>query len=130
MGVTRDIDKRKKVEEKLLESYKHLAVINRQVTILLELNKQRGVKNIQKILDFIIDSSIKLSNAKVVALFLNNEEKKGFDLVASKGIPKHAVNIIKENDLAKLSNILRPILTCGDTIAICICISSKKLVIK
>jgi|GEM_PF-6089992 len=62
-------------EQKLLESYKYLGSINRQISILLDLNKNQGEKNEKEIVDYIINSAYNLSQAKAVGLYKYDRKK-------------------------------------------------------
>ncbi|MDR3559727.1 MAG: GAF domain-containing protein [Candidatus Pacebacteria bacterium] len=57
------------VEKKLLESYKHLGAINRQISILLDLYTQSGGKNMREILEFIAKSAYNISRAELIKFF-------------------------------------------------------------
>jgi PAS domain S-box-containing protein len=75
-----------RMEEKLIESYKHLGVINRQVSILLDLNKQSGGKQKHQIIDYILNSATDISGAKISNIYSFNPEEKVFNLLASSRI--------------------------------------------
>ncbi len=64
-----DVTERHNVEERLLESYKHLGIINRKVAILLDLNKLHGGKDSSHIMQFIVNSAHKLSQARSVSFY-------------------------------------------------------------
>ncbi|HCP08462.1 MAG TPA: hypothetical protein DIT25_01535, partial [Candidatus Moranbacteria bacterium] len=63
----------RKAEEHLLESYKHLGMMNRKIPILLELTD--GHKKKGEITKYIATSAISLSGATFGALFLCDDEK-------------------------------------------------------
>ena len=69
------------LEEKLAESYKHLGIINRQVSILLDLNKKRRTDSLE-LLKFITNSSVNLSKANISLLFKYDSQKKMMDLLS------------------------------------------------
>lgn len=61
---------RKKIEEQLMDSYKHLGIINRKISLLLEMRKRSDDKrDIQEIANYILSSAIKLSRAQVGYLY-------------------------------------------------------------
>ena len=99
-----------RTEKRLLESYKHLGVLNRQVSILLTLNKKCNKKNSKKIMDYIIGAAQKLSKAKIVAIYKLNKNEKVFQLIS--GV-KDAVKLKNEYENLSLnkSQSLKPILS-------------------
>lgn len=78
-----DVTSRVLTEEKLIESYKHLGVINRQISILLDLNKRSDEGNLSEIIDYIIASTLNLSQAKIVSFYRYKETKNCLRLVSS-----------------------------------------------
>jgi GAF domain-containing protein len=56
-------------EKQLLESYKHLGAINRQISILFNLYAQSGGKNTREIMGYIAKSAYNLSRAESIKFF-------------------------------------------------------------
>lgn len=83
-GFAEDITERKEAEANLAESYKYLGTINRQVSVLLEMNKVLDGKNKKGIADFIVWSALEISNSKFAALYKyqSDEKEKKFHLVS------------------------------------------------
>lgn len=78
-GFTEDITERKEAETKLVESYKYLGTINRQVSILSKLNNVLDEKNKKGMTDFVVWSALEISSSKFAALYKydpNRKEKK------------------------------------------------------
>lgn len=75
-GFTEDITERKEAEAKLVESYKYLGTINRQVSILLELNNVLDEKNKKGMVDFVVWSALEISNSKFAALYKYDPSRK------------------------------------------------------
>jgi PAS domain S-box-containing protein len=80
-----DVTERRRTEERLLESYKHLGIINRKVAILLDLNKLRGGKGVDDITQFIVNSALKLSQAKSVSFYEYSKDGDLFKLRCAAG---------------------------------------------
>jgi len=70
-------DRNREMSKKLLDSYRHLGVVNRQISILLSLGKQ-GKRQRKEFLDILIDSAIGLSQAQSAALFLVEDGQASF----------------------------------------------------
>lgn len=87
-AILTDITERKKAEARLIESYKYLGTINRQVSVLLELNKVSSESKKRDIVDFITWSALEISNSKFAALYKlqSNGEKKNFHLMSMASI--------------------------------------------
>lgn len=83
------------IEKQLAESYKHLGLINRKITLLLELgNFPKSKKYRQQIIDHILNLAMSISNAPTGYLY--GSMKKGkFDLLSYKGIKKEQKENIK-----------------------------------
>ncbi|KKP37170.1 MAG: PAS domain S-box [Candidatus Peregrinibacteria bacterium GW2011_GWA2_33_10] len=92
-----DVTERQKMQEKLLESYKHLGVINRQLSILMSLNGRKQKKDFQEIVGFIIESSLKITKAKTIILYKFNKKENTLTPIFSSdpNIKKKIVNIEK-----------------------------------
>ena len=65
-------------EKQLLESYKHLGIINRQISILLDLYTQSGGKNAREILEYITKSAYNLSRAESIKFFRYSKSTHSF----------------------------------------------------
>lgn len=79
---------RKKVEEQLTESYKHLGLVNRKISLLLEMdNHAQSKENKQEIVEYILSSLLSLSYANVGLLYLAVGANH-FNLVSSAGLEK------------------------------------------
>lgn len=72
------------LEEKLSESYRHLGIINRQVSILLTLNKKRPEDG-TGLCRFITNSAINVSKANTAVLFRYDANQKEFHLLSVSG---------------------------------------------
>lgn len=76
---------KRRTEEQLVESYKHLGVINRRISLLLEIEKHsQSVKNKQEISEYILASAVNLARAKIGLLYKFNGGDE-FGLVTGKG---------------------------------------------
>ncbi|MFA5994772.1 MAG: MASE3 domain-containing protein [Parcubacteria group bacterium] len=79
---------RRKIEEQLIESYKHMGLVNRKISLLLELDRHsQDKKNRHEIVDYILASLLNLSHAKAGLLYLTNN-KNHFKLISSAGLEK------------------------------------------
>jgi PAS domain S-box-containing protein len=90
-----DVTSQKKLEQRLIESYKHLGNVNRRISVLLDL-VQSGRQDKKKILKYILQSALNISNAVQViyyrrisgyhyalesAIKLNIQEKKSLQVI-------------------------------------------------
>ncbi len=93
LGFARDVTERKEAEARLLESYKHLGVINRRLAILLGLkkNKSRGAES-EAAFDILVEAALSLSNARDCWLYFYSKELEKFHLMAY----KQSSNPVKE----------------------------------
>lgn len=83
---------RKKIEEQLVESYKHLGLVNRKISLLLELDSHsQDKKNKHEIVEYILNSLINLSHAKAGLLYLAIG-KNHFNLISSAGLKKEKLS--------------------------------------
>lgn len=64
-----------------MELYRYLGVVNRQVAILLNVNKKKRNLNKQKFFDFILESGMNLTEASNVSLYKFDEDH--FSLLSS-----------------------------------------------
>lgn len=90
------INNRAKMQERLTNSYSYLGMINRKISLLLELAKYRKIKgNKQKIIDHILTLAVNLSQASTGYLYSSKGRGK-FCLLSSHGIGKNKVQTIEE----------------------------------
>lgn len=82
ISVLTDLSEQKKAESRLVESYKYLGKINRQVSVLLDLNNVIKEKNGKGIINFIVLSALEISNSKFAALYKYQKEEKLFNLIS------------------------------------------------
>jgi len=83
------------IEKQLAESYKHLGLINRKITLLLELGEYpKSKKHRQQIIDHILNLAMSISNAPTGYLY-GSKEKGKFDLLSYRGIKKEQKEKIK-----------------------------------
>ncbi|MFA6161239.1 MAG: PAS domain S-box protein [Patescibacteria group bacterium] len=80
-----DVTERRLMEERLFDSYKHLGVINRKVSILLDMNKMNGYKETNEITQYIVRSALKLSQAKTVSFYEYRRHDNSLNLLHSAG---------------------------------------------
>lgn len=71
-------EEKNQTEKQLLESYKHLGTINRQISILLDLYARSGGKNTQEILEYIAKSAYNLSQADSIKFFRYSKSDESF----------------------------------------------------
>lgn len=97
-GVLSDVTKTKDMEQKLLESYKHLGVINRQIAILLSIEKMNKEKT-DEALYFLSHSAEQLSRSACCGIFQFDEENRSFQLLScSAQSSLHDVSGVKINE--------------------------------
>lgn len=89
----------KRMEEQLSESYMHMGIVNRKMSLLLELEENlKDKKNKQDVIEYIISSAVGLSKAKICMLYAAIG-KNHFNLVSSSGI--------SEDEKKKLQTVSR-----------------------
>jgi PAS domain S-box-containing protein len=81
-GVLSDITEKKEAEERMLESYKYLGTVNRQISVISGLNNIFKESNKKKIMDFIILSALEISNSRFAALYKLNPQTETFELLS------------------------------------------------
>jgi hypothetical protein len=87
---------RKTLEKQLADSYKHLGLINRKITLLLEIGKYPiSKKYSQGIVDHILNLAMNISNAPAGYLY-GSKGKGKFDLLSYKGIKENQKEKIEE----------------------------------
>lgn len=87
VSVLADITDRKKKEKSLLESYNYLGIVNRKISMLLDMKKISGNvkgKNKRVLLDFILKSAINVSGADAGLLY-QSIKSGNFNLLHSVG---------------------------------------------
>ena len=90
-----------KSQEQLIESYKHLGLINRKISLLLELEKQqRGHKKLE-VARYILGSAINLARADAGLLYGYAEKNKYFELLTHKGMVRWKQGEAKKIELKK-----------------------------
>lgn len=87
---------KKIIEGQLTDSYKHLGLINRKISLLLELGKYpKSKEHKQEIIDHILNLAMNISNAPTGYLY--GSEKRGkFDLLSYRGVKEGQKEKIKE----------------------------------
>lgn len=92
--VSRDITEKKQMMDRLMESYKHLGVINRKLSILLELDRHIQKMEDKEAVQYILSVALNLSRAFSVSLY---ELKRGedFHLMNSNSLGKTTDKKIK-----------------------------------
>lgn len=92
---------RGKIEDKLAESYRYLGIVNRKISLLLDLDEHpQGKKNQKQIADYILNSAVNLSQAEKGLLYVSNNAKK-FKLISVNGIDREKLEkleFVEEND--------------------------------
>ncbi|MFA6383446.1 MAG: MASE3 domain-containing protein [Parcubacteria group bacterium] len=79
-------ERRRKAEEKLIESYSHLGIVNRRITLLLDIEKKaQNERSKQDIVDYILHSVLNLSGGKAAMLFKSVDED-SFELLGERGL--------------------------------------------
>ncbi len=82
ISVLTDISERKKAEATLLESYKYLGTINRQFTVLIDLNKILKEKDEKKAVDHIAWSGLEMFNSEISILYKYQKDREAFQLIS------------------------------------------------
>jgi len=95
-GIILNITDRKKAEEKLLDMYKYLGIINRKISILLNVNKQKFDEYKKEHLVFITKSAYNISEAEICMLYKYNKKDKNLKLLScnKKGVVSSSDNKI------------------------------------
>lgn len=81
----KEILEKNEIENKLIECYKYLGTINRQLAILLDFGKNGNEGNGKYGIDFILDSALNLSGANAAAFYYFNENNGKLNLASSIG---------------------------------------------
>jgi len=121
----RDVSQRKKAEEKiaknrasskkiieaqLADSYKHLGLINRKISLLLELGQiPKSKKHKQNVIDHILNLAMNISNAPMGYLYSSKGEDK-FNLLSYKGVKedqKEKIKVITSHTVGLLKHLIK-----------------------
>lgn len=120
IAIYKDVTQRKEAEARLIDSYKHMGIVNRQVSVLLDLNDISGKKNKKEIINFILMSALEISNSERAFLYKFYPKENILQLISflsKKEIPnsnksklskisinsKKIIHAIAENDFKILS---------------------------
>jgi len=90
-----------KSQEQLIESYKYLGVINRKISLLLELEKQQKGRKKLEVARYILNSAINLARADAGLLYGYDEKDQCFNLLSHKGISQRKRKEAKKIELKK-----------------------------
>ncbi len=121
----RDISEHKKAEEKiaknranskkiiqdqLADSYKHLGLINRKISLLLELGEfSKSKKHRQKIIDHVLNLAMNISKAPTGYLYGSKTRRK-FNLLSCKGVKeeqKEKIKVITSHTIGLLKHLIK-----------------------
>jgi PAS domain S-box-containing protein len=98
------------VEKQLTESYAHLGLINRKISLLLELGKYTKSKgDRQEVIDHILNLAMNISNAPTGYLYGSKTRGK-FSLLSSRGVKdnqKEKINVITARTVGLLKHLVR-----------------------
>ncbi|MCF7918274.1 PAS domain S-box protein [Candidatus Gracilibacteria bacterium] len=86
IAVARDITKRKQSMDKLLESYKHVGIINRKIEVLSSLIQYK-IKEEKKTIQYLLSTAMNFSR-RDCSMFYKNGGNNTFRLIQSKDISK------------------------------------------
>lgn len=86
---------RKKTEEKLFDSYKYLGIINRKISILLELGKKHSSNKAKENINTVINAATGLVKADVCMIYKFQSENRELKLVSGTGFDTNKKNLIK-----------------------------------
>ena len=93
---------RGRIEEQLVESYRHMGIVNRKISLLLEVGKgAEKRKNKQEVSDYIVNSAVSLSGARIGMLYVSLATNH-LSLVSSNGIDeekKSRISIVSRERL-------------------------------
>lgn len=101
-SIGEDITEDKETHDRLVESYKYLGTVNRQMAVLFELNQllHSDEKSKKKIIDYIAWSALEVSNSDFVVLYKFNKKRKVFYLASLASHMK-----IEEKEKSKITSI-------------------------
>lgn len=76
----------RRTEDQLVESYQHMGIINRKISLLLELEENfKGKKGKQEMIDYVLSSALSLSQAKIGMIYVASGPNH-FSLLSSAGL--------------------------------------------
>ncbi|EKE11240.1 MAG: hypothetical protein ACD_15C00113G0005 [uncultured bacterium] len=109
---------KKIIETQLTESYKHLGLINRKISLLLELGKiPKSKKHRQKIIDHILNLAMSVANAPTGYLY-GSKGRGTFNLLSYRGIKedqKESINVITTKTVGLIKHLIKEkVLISGD----------------
>jgi PAS domain S-box-containing protein len=96
--IGKDITEKKESQDKLIESYRYLGTINRQISILLGLNDVFEEKNKDKITNSILWSALEISSSRFAALYKCDKKNERFHLRSI--VSKKKINEDQKSDIA------------------------------
>lgn len=95
-GTLIDITEQKKTEKKLVESYKHLGIMNRQIDILFKLNKKHKIDSQKETIESILSASIELFQANVSIFYTCDNKENKCTPILGWGLSKKQFGFIKK----------------------------------
>ena len=113
VAVLSDITRRKEAELRLSELYQYLGIINRKISILLSLGKNRDEDKKQNAIEYLVSSALEFSKAKMAMMYQYSIKEKCFNLVnfyASENLSKKqavSMKIIDKTRTKALKKILK-----------------------
>lgn len=81
IAVVYDITEKVKANQKIFEMFKYLGLINRKVSILLDMRKGGTKKNSKDVYSFIVQSSMQIADAKFSLLYEFDDKERTFDML-------------------------------------------------
>jgi len=101
---------RKIIEVRLADSYKHLGLINRKISLLLELGKfPKSKKHRQNVIDHVLNLAMNISKAPTGYLY-SSEGKGKFNLLSYKGVKeeqKEKIKVITAHTVGLLRHLIK-----------------------
>lgn len=98
VAVAYDITEKIKANQKIFDMFKYLGLINRKVSILLNMRKGSTKKDAQNIYAHVIQSSMQIANAHFSLLYEYDQKGRSFDLLSYGGM-------LSRNDQKRLTKI-------------------------
>ena len=98
VAVAYDITEKIKANQKIFDMFKYLGLINRKVSILLNMRKGGTKKDAKNIYTHVIQSSMQIANAHFSLLYEFNQKERSFNLLSYGGI-------LSRNDQRRLAII-------------------------
>lgn len=81
-----DMTEEKETEKRLIELYKHLGMLNRQIDILSKIDERKKIESKKEIIKDILSSSRELSHSNASLLYALDKNKNAFNLLSMEGI--------------------------------------------